>query len=211
MRVITADVGRSLSSVVPITFSDRTATLKGNWKGLMDEPNPNPRPPRDRNPVEPRTKKTPSRSGNRTTALAMGLLPQLIGFNLRFAQVSVFQHFTAKLGTYGISAPQFGTLLLIGSNPGVSQSSVAEALRFDRSTLVQIIDRLEHRNLVVREVSARDRRSHALKLTDQGETLLTALQALALEHEDEMARGLEDGERDTLIRLLERIHSPNEQ
>ena len=66
----------------------------------------------------------------------MGLLPQLIGFNLRFAQVSVFQKFTAKFGTYGISAPQFGTLLLIDANPGVSQSSVAEALRFDRSTLV---------------------------------------------------------------------------
>ena len=139
----------------------------------------------------------------------MGLLPQLIGFNLRFAQVSVFQQFTAKFGTYGISAPQFGTLLLIESNPGVSQSSVAEALRFDRSTLVQIIDRLENRNLVIREVSLHDRRSHALKLTDQGTKLLAVLKALALEQEDEMTRGLKDGERETLIRLLDRIHSPN--
>ena len=141
----------------------------------------------------------------------MGLLPQLIGFNLRFAQVSVFQQFTAKFGTYGISAPQFGTLLLIESNPGVSLSSVAEALRFDRSTLVQIIDRLENRKLVIREVSIHDRRSHALKLTDQGSKLLAALKALALEQENEMTRGLEDGERETLIRLLERIHRPNEE
>ena len=165
----------------------------------MDEPNP----------AETSGKKNSARAGNRGASIEMGLLPRLIGFNLRFAQVSVFQHFTAKLGTYGISAPQFGTLLLIEANPGVSQSSVAEALRFDRSTLVQIIDRLEHRGLVVRAVSARDRRSHALELTEQGATLLDALKALALEHEDEMARGLEDGERDTLIRLLERIHSPN--
>ncbi len=156
-----------------------------------------------------RGKKTSARAGNRNASIDMGLLPGLIGFNLRFAQVSVFQHFTAKLGTYGISAPQFGTLLLIDSNPGVSQSSVAEALRFDRSTLVQIIDRLENRGLVVRAVSTRDRRSHALELTKQGETLLVALKELALEHEDEMARGLEDGERDTLIRLLQRIHDSN--
>jgi DNA-binding MarR family transcriptional regulator len=159
--------------------------------------------------VTTRRGKASSRAGNRHAPIEMGLLPGLIGYNLRCAQVSVFHHFAAKLGTYGISAPQFGTLLLIESNPGVSQSSVAEALRFDRSTLVQIIDRLEKRGLVVREVAAHDRRSHALMLTDQGVTLLATLKALALEHEDEMARDLEDGERETLIRLLERIHSPN--
>ena len=151
----------------------------------------------------------PRRSAARGAPIDMGLLPRLIGYHLRCAQVTVFQHYNATMGKRGISAPQFGTLLLIEANPGVSQSSVAEALRFDRSTLVQIIDRLEHRGLVVRAVSARDRRSHALELTEQGATLLDALKALALEHEDEMARGLEDGERDTLIRLLERIHSPN--
>ncbi len=175
----------------------------------MDEPNPAPRPRQDQDPAETRGTRASPRAANRNAAIEMGLLPRLVGFNLRFAQVSVFQHFTAKLGTYGISAPQFGALLLIESNPGISQSSVAEALRFDRSTLVQIIDRLEHRDLVVREASVRDRRSHALKLTDQGATLLITLKALAREHEDEMLRGLEDGERDTLIRLLERIHSPN--
>lgn len=177
----------------------------------MDEPDtaPNPRPKRA--PAGAGGKRAPGRAGNRNAAIEMGLLPRLIGYNLRCAQVTVFHHFTAKLGTYGVSAPQFGTLLLIESNPGVSQSSVAEALRFDRSTLVQIIDRLENRGLVVREVAARDRRSHALKLTDQGATLLATLKSLALEHEDEMARGLEDGERETLIRLLERIHSPRKR
>lgn len=175
----------------------------------MEESNPTPRRRQDQGPAESRDRRRQARMGNQDSSIEMGLLPQLIGFNLRFAQVSVFHQFTAKFGTYGISAPQFGTLLLIESNPGVSQSSVAEALRFDRSTLVQIIDRLENRNLVIREASTHDRRSHALKLTDQGATLLAALKSLALEHECEMTRGLEDGERDTLIRLLGRIHSPN--
>ena len=177
----------------------------------MEEPNPTQRPRQAQSPAKIQNGRRPARIGNRYSPIEMGLLPQLIGFNLRFAQVSVFQKFTAKFGTYGISAPQFGTLLLIESNPGISQSSVAEALRFDRSTLVQIIDRLENRNLVIREVSTHDRRSHALKLTDQGTKLLAALKALALEQESEMTRGLEDGERETLIRLLERIHSPNEE
>ena len=108
------------------------------------------------------------------------MLPDLIGYHLRCAQVTVFQHYSATMGKLGISAPQFGTLLLIEGNPGVSQSAVAEALRFDRSTLVQIIDRLESRNLVVREVSAQDRRSHALRLTNEGAKLLAELKEIAL-------------------------------
>ena len=118
----------------------------------MEEPNPTHHPRQGQSPAKTQNRRRPARIGSRNSSIEMGLLPQLIGFNLRFAQVSVFQQFTAKFGTYGISAPQFGTLLLIESNPGVSQSSVAEALRFDRSTLVQIIDRLENRNLVIREV-----------------------------------------------------------
>ncbi len=134
------------------------------------------------------------------------MLPDLIGYHLRCAQVTVFQHYSATMGKLGISAPQFGTLLLIEGNPGVSQSAVAEALRFDRSTLVQIIDRLESRNLVVREVSAQDRRSHSLRLTNEGAKLLAELKEIALRHEEDIAHRLTTEERATLMQLLERVH-----
>ncbi len=136
----------------------------------------------------------------------MAMLPDLIGYHLRCAQVTVFQHYSATMGKLGISAPQFGTLLLIEGNPGVSQSAVAEVLRFDRSTLVQIIDRLESRNLVVRGVSAQDRRSHALRLTNEGAKLLAELKEIALRHEEDIAHRLTTEERATLMQLLERVH-----
>jgi DNA-binding MarR family transcriptional regulator len=139
-------------------------------------------------------------------AIDMGLLPDLIGFNLRCAQLAVFQHFNATVGKDQISAPQFGTLLLIEANPGISQSAVAEALRFDRSTLVQIIDRLEGRAYVVRKVSAQDRRSHALELTDTGAAALTELKETALAHEARVAENLTDGERAELIALLQKLY-----
>jgi len=148
------------------------------------------------------------RSGERQRgqALDSGLLPELLGYHLRCAQVAVFQHLNASFRDLDVTAPQFGTLLLIEANPGVSQSSVADALRFDRSTLVQIIDRLERRGLVVRQMSPSDRRSNALRLTLAGTALLAELKERAFEHEDVMARNLSAEERKTLIRLLERIH-----
>jgi len=138
--------------------------------------------------------------------IQMAGLPNLIGYNLRCAQVAVFQHFSATVGDIEISPPQYGALVLIDANPGISQSAIAGALRFDRSTLVQIIDRLESRELVVREVSANDRRSHALKLTGIGEKLLTRLNNLIEEHERYMTKDLSDNERRKLIQLLARVH-----
>ena len=140
-------------------------------------------------------------------AINMGLLPELIGFNLRCAQLTLFQHFSGSVGRDGISAPQFGTLLLIEANPDISQSAVAEALRFDRSSLVQIIDRLESRGLVVRNVSPSDRRSHALRLTDDGAEELSKLKTMALKHEADVAAALNEEERAQLIALLAKVHS----
>ena len=150
----------------------------------------------------PKTKK----SDSDRIEINMGLLPNLIGFNLRCAQLTLFQHFNRSVGREGISAAQFGALLLIEANPDISQSAVAESLRFDRSTLVQIIDRLEGRGLVVRNVSPTDRRSHALRLTDEGVSELTMLKDLALQHEADVTTGLSEAEQTQLISLLAKLY-----
>jgi len=145
-------------------------------------------------------------TGQRGNDIDMGILPDLIGFNLRCAQLALFQHFGATVGQEGISVPQFGTLLLIKANPDISQSAIAHALRFDRSTLVQIIDRLEDRGLVERHVSPTDRRSHALRITDAGAGMLTELKEQAIAHEDDVAAELSPDERARLIELLRKLY-----
>jgi len=145
-------------------------------------------------------------TGQRGNDIDMGILTDLIGFNLRCAQLALFQHFGATVGQEGISVPQFGTLLLIEANPDISQSTIAHALRFDRSTLVQIIDRLEDRGLVERHVSPTDRRSHALRITDAGAGMLTELKEQAIAHEDDVAAELSPDERARLIELLRKLY-----
>lgn len=153
--------------------------------------------------------RTPVRKKPRAAAgLDMGILPTLLGYHLRVAHVAVFQNFGQTVGAADITPPQLGALLLVEVNPGVSQSAVAEALRFDRSTLVQIVDRLEERGLLKRETSPRDRRSHALTLTAAGVRLLVTLKELVRAHEAEIAAPLGVTERATLVALLERLHSP---
>jgi DNA-binding MarR family transcriptional regulator len=146
-------------------------------------------------------------NGRRANGLDMGGLGKLLGFHLRCAQVAAFESFKDYLRPHGISPGQLGTLYLIAANPGASQSAVADALLFDRSTMVQIIDHLEERGLVVREPSAHDRRSHALQLTPRGARLTEELAAVVKRHEDEIGRGMSAGERRTLIELLARVYA----
>lgn len=67
------------------------------------------------------------------------------------------------------------------------------ALAHRRSTLTSILDRLERRGLLTREVSETDRRSFVVRLTRQGRTLAGRVHALLEGLESRALAGLPDG------------------
>jgi len=137
--------------------------------------------------------------------LVQGLLPDLVGYNLRKAQIAVFQNFQASVVPHDITPGQFGVLILIHENSGLSQSELGNAVGIDRSTMVAVIDRLESRGLVVRAPSPKDRRSYALRLSPEGESLLDNLLPRIRAHEKAMTKDLTKQEVQTLIALLGKI------
>lgn len=134
-----------------------------------------------------------------------GVLPSLIGYNLRRAQLKVFQNFQSTMAPFDLTPGQFGVLVLICENEGLSQSDLGTALGIDRSTMVAVIDRLESRDFVVRAPSPNDRRSYALRLSDHGKKTITDILPKLREHEDTIAGGLSESEQSTLIALLRRV------
>lgn len=148
--------------------------------------------------------------------LRYGALSDLVGYHLRRAQARVFDDFMASVAgegrgaeAGGITPGQFGVLALIDANPGLSQSALARALGIERSTMVEVIDRLEGQSLVARTVSLADRRSYALHLTEAGHALLARLKPVIKRHERHMTADLSDEEVATLIDLLRRIGAPS--
>lgn len=137
--------------------------------------------------------------------IELGILPHLLGYHLRRAQVAMFQSFAAAMEPFGISPGQLGVLVIISENPGLNQTRLAAALGIDRSTMVGVLDGLEKRGLVRRAPSPTDRRSHALGLTEAGGRLLAELRPSLEAHERHIARDLTAAERETLIRLLSRV------
>ncbi len=146
-----------------------------------------------------------SNAGDSDGRLVQGDLADLLGYQLRKAQVTAYQNFAEVLESQDISPGQVGVLLLVRANPGVNQTRVGNALGIDRSTLVAVIDRLEERTLIARTPSPKDRRSHALLLTRTGESYLETMLPRLREHERQIAAGLSGEERSTLIALLARV------
>src|SRR5687767_13988095 len=102
--------------------------------------------------------------------LDRGLLPSLLGDALRRAKAAVYADLAGTFTRAGeaLTPGEFGLLVLVERNGGLSQMTLARALGIDRSTLVPILDRLQGRGLVVRRRSPTDGRMHALALTPNG-------------------------------------------
>ncbi len=139
------------------------------------------------------------------TPLDFGILPGLIGFQLRQAQGRMFDDFLRTMAEENVTPGQYGLLQLIAANDGPSQSALARALGVERSTMVVAIDKLEKRDLVRRETSTADQRANALILTGTGERLMARLAPKIAAHENRITDRFDDAERAELTRLLMKI------
>lgn len=133
------------------------------------------------------------------------MLPDLIGYHVRLAQIAIFADFDDALSRWRLSPGLFALLVIIEANPGLRQTQLARAARLDRSTLVPALDKLEARGLVQRRATPEDRRSNALWLTDEAHGLLSAAKSAVDAHERHIARDLTREERSQLLDLLDRL------
>ncbi len=135
----------------------------------------------------------------------LGLLPTLLGYRLRLAQLAVFADFVVSTGSAQMTPSLFGALVVIEANPGLKQTDLARAVRLDRSTVVSVLDTLEKRQLVIRKRGLTDRRSNALELTATGKQLLAELLPRIEDHEQRLVQNLSASEQTTLAQLLGKI------
>jgi DNA-binding MarR family transcriptional regulator len=127
-------------------------------------------------------------SGDASTSDAVGpvdlsALVGVIGYQLRRAQLAVFDDFIRAFAEHNIRPSQYGVLTAIDRNPGSSQAAIAQSLGIKRSNFVKLVDEFERRKLVVRREVAGDRRANALHLTEAGQSLIGRLHAIHLVHE----------------------------
>jgi DNA-binding MarR family transcriptional regulator len=99
---------------------------------------------------------------------------EMAGHLIRRLQQQSTQIFQAQVQAAGfdLTSVQFAALDAIAQQPGIDQATLAATISFDRATIGGVIERLESKGLVRREVSEHDRRARLLRLTIEGEQLL---------------------------------------
>jgi len=144
-------------------------------------------------------------NGAADEAIDYGPLAEWVGFNLRMAQAAAFAGMQRLAKEVGSRPGRFATLMLIGRNPGISQTALSRANGRDKSTLTPVLNDLEKRGLIRRQRTREDQRVYRLTLTPDGRKLLRQLVACAKKHERNLDRIIGRSEQANFVRILKRI------
>lgn len=143
-----------------------------------------------------------------TSNFDLSVLTKAVGYQLRRAQMAVFQDFSETFTAEGLRPADFTVMVLIMKNPGSKQSEVAEALGIQRANFVAIIDSLERRGLAERRKTGSDRRVQSLYLTDVGEGFAADMLRSWRSHEDRMIAKLGgEAKHAELIDILSKLYT----
>ena len=156
--------------------------------------------------------KSPNGSGPRTltpiphvAGLEYDVLDDLLGYSLRRAQVAMFMAFQEATRGMGITPPRFTALVMIGANPGLSQTALGNVLGIARSGAMLLATWFEAQGLVERRHRADDGRAWGLYLTPAGEALVQRVKRRVVASDRKRAAVLSARERRELQRLLAKL------
>jgi DNA-binding MarR family transcriptional regulator len=140
-----------------------------------------------------------------STPINVSFLPNLLGYNLRRAQIALWKDFIRTVGA--TRSGIFSLLVLVEANPGIAQIDLANQLMIDKASIVGLIHDLQRRKWAERHQSSVDRRRQGIFLTAEGRRALKKLREDMLEHEARFTRMYTAEELGQLLQLLRRLHT----
>lgn len=123
--------------------------------------------------------------------------------------VRTYQSFSsyseAFVREHGLTPSQFDVIATLGNTNGLSMGDIGEKTLITKGTLTGVVDRLEKKGWVMREIPPDNRRSVIVRLTTDGEALFERVFPAQLTDMKQRLSGLEPSELDLLRVLLRRL------
>ena len=128
----------------------------------------------------------------------------------RLQQIS-FALFMEETKEFDITPVQYSATLAIDIHPGIDQTALCNIIAFDRSTIGDVVTRLERKKLIRRTPGANDRRTKLLFITPLGRKLIDDIEPAVQATQRRILEPLSMSERTTLMRMLKKlVHLNNE-
>ncbi|ATC96586.1 MarR family winged helix-turn-helix transcriptional regulator [Pseudoalteromonas tunicata] len=107
----------------------------------------------------------------------------------------------------GLTSPQLLVLQAISQQDGVMVKEIAEQINLSSATITSILDRLEIRELVIRERSTTDKRRVGISLTDKGFDIIKDSPTPLQEHFIARFESMQEWEQSQMLATMQRIVS----
>jgi DNA-binding MarR family transcriptional regulator len=121
----------------------------------------------------------------------------------RVHQVST-AYFSEECGA-DLTAVQYAALVAIGAHPGIDATRLSQVIYFDRSTIGDVLDRIESKGWIVRQSTANDRRLKLLTLSPAGKQVLQSVTPAIRRVQERLLAPLTPEEARTLVLLLTKL------
>jgi DNA-binding MarR family transcriptional regulator len=138
-------------------------------------------------------------------------IDDLPGHHIRRLQQIAVAVFLQETEGMGVTPVQFAALQSVANAPGLDQRTLSRSIGLDTSTVAGVVDRLEARGLLRREVSPDDRRARVLAPTAEGQALLRQVVPGMLRAQQRMLAPLNKRDRAEFMRLLTILVTANNE
>ena len=119
-----------------------------------------------------------------------------------------FEHYSAlHLNSIGLTMTQFDIIATLGNQPAMTCKQLGEKTLVTKGTLTGVLERLEGKGIIKREVNQQDARSQMISLTAEGQQLFEKIFPEHIDHLHQAFSKLTDKELDELSRSLEKLRS----
>lgn len=138
-------------------------------------------------------------------------LYQMPGHLVRRVQQISSALFAEECAGFDLTSVQYAALVAIGANPDVDATRLSHLVAFDRSTLGDVLERMEAKGWIVRRPSPTDRRIRLLRLSPDGARLLRQVGPAVQRVQERLLAPLAAADRTVMMRLLAQLaHVHNE-
>ena len=106
---------------------------------------------------------------------------------------------------FALGVTEWRVMAVLGRYPDLSANQVAQRTAMDKVAVSRAVARLLERELVKRDIHGDDRRRSVLTLTEAGHSVYDEVAPMVLACERNLLSTLDEGERATLDRLIDKL------
>jgi DNA-binding MarR family transcriptional regulator len=148
---------------------------------------------------------------NKPAGVTMDAVYGAPGYLFRRMQQIAVSIFFEECRAYDLTPVQFAALVAIRTHPGIDATRLSAVIAFDRSTLGNVIERLEAKAFIERKPAPEDKRVKLLYLTTAGVAALREIMPSVDRAQARMLQPLKPADRKTLMALLTQLVDLNNE